>query len=102
MAPAMLTKTLSLGQGCVEASTKDCAAKAHSALLPAAASAANDPTPAAREAALEVLAAFARKAGSMRPVDKACPYVSASCTAIAFATCPILSANIGKPSHYVL
>ena len=64
-------------QGCVEASTKECAAKAHSVLLPAVAHAANDPAPAAREAALEVLAAFARRAGSMRPVDKARSYSSA-------------------------
>ena len=70
-APALLTQFCAC-QGCVDASTKDSAAKAHSILLPAVAHAANDPAPAAREAALEVLAAFARKAGSMRPVDKAC------------------------------
>jgi len=45
-------------------------AKAHAALVPAAARAAGDAVPDIREAALHALLAFAAKAGSLGALDK--------------------------------
>lgn len=57
-------------QECMDASSKEAIAKAHSVLIPAAAAAANDAMPNIREAALQLLTTFAIKAGSMKPVDR--------------------------------
>ena len=54
----------------MDASSKEAIARAHSVLIPATAAAANDPMPNIREAALQLLASFAVKAGSMKPIDK--------------------------------
>lgn len=57
----------------MDASSKEAVARTHAELIPAAAAAANDPTPNIREAALQLLTAFALKAGSVKPIDKVWP-----------------------------
>ncbi|KAK9818850.1 hypothetical protein WJX81_005118, partial [Elliptochloris bilobata] len=68
--PKVKLCTIKLLQSCVAGSTKAAAAKAHAALLPAVATAAGDPVPDIREAALHALVAFAQKAGSLGAIDK--------------------------------
>jgi len=44
--------------------------KSHAQILPAVAIAANDATPAIREAAAQLFMVFAVKAGSVKPIEK--------------------------------
>ena len=63
----------------MDASSKEAVARTHAELIPAAAAAANDPTPNIREAALRLLTVFALKAGSMKPFDKVWPPKAKMC-----------------------
>ncbi len=57
-------------QACAAGGARAAVAKAHAALVPAAARAAGDAVPDIREAALHALLAFAAKAGSLGALDK--------------------------------